>query len=719
MNFKLLRCFIILSVLLPFFSHAQDSVAYSAQLHNIRIGRNVQILEDKNNTLTPEQVINSKDFVASTRAVPVLGISKSSFWLKFKVCNQTDLSALALELATPTLDSVKLYSFVGNAFSSLPTGEYVPWYNRVYKSQNYIFNLYIPRNETRLFLLKISASDPIEVPLMLGTSQTIIESNLIKNLIFGLYAGIILVMFFYNLFIYFTTRDRSYLYYILYIITVGLTQACLQGYLKEFFYAESPVFANFMMVLIPASSGMTAIVFLCNFMQMRKFTPVLNTIIWITFGVYCVVIALGVAKQYQLAAQIMQGNVGLLAIIVFVTGFRISQKGYRPAKFFMIAWTVFLASVIVFVLRNAGVLEYNDFTYYSLEIGSSLEIVLLSFALADKINIFRKEKDESQAQALRALQENERIIREQNVFLEAKVDERTTELKETNTELNKTLKEPKEAETQLIESEKMASLGQLTAGIAHEINNPINFVTSNVKPLKRDVSMLLEIVEHVENIGLENISSEEKKKQIAEYKEEIEFDYLKEELENLLTGISDGASRTAEIVKGLRVFSRLDEDDLKKADINENMDSTLVIANNLIGNRIQLEKKYGNLPLAECFPGKLNQVFLNIISNGVYAIGKKFGDNIGGRLSIETTSNENNIIVKIADNGIGMDETTKRKLFEPFFTTKEVGEGTGLGMSIVYNTIVKHNGKISVDSKLGEGTEFTIEIPIIHNPVNA
>lgn len=719
MNFKLLRCFIILSVLLPFLSHAQDSVAYTAQLHNIRIGRNVQILEDKNNTLTPEQVINSKDFVASTRAVPVLGISKSSFWLKFKVCNQTELSALALELATPTLDSVKLYSFVGNAFSTLPTGEYVPWYNRVYKSQNYIFNLYIPRNETRLFLLKISASDPIEVPLTLGTSQTIIESNLIKNLIFGLYAGIILVMFFYNLFIYFTTHDRSYLYYILYIITVGLTQACLQGYLKEFLYAESPVFANFMMVLIPASSGMTAIVFLCNFMQVRKFTPVLNTIIWITFGVYCVVIVLGVAKQYQLAAQIMQGNVGLLAILVFITGFRISQKGYRPAKFFMIAWTVFLASVIVFVLRNAGVLEYNDFTYYSLEIGSSLEIVLLSFALADKINIFRKEKDESQAQALRALQENERIIREQNVFLEAKVDERTTELKETNTELNKTLKELKEAETQLIESEKMASLGQLTAGIAHEINNPINFVTSNVKPLKRDVSMLLEIVEHVENIGLENISSEEKKKQIAEYKEEIEFDYLKEELENLLTGISDGASRTAEIVKGLRVFSRLDEDDLKKADINENMDSTLVIANNLIGNRIQLEKKYGNLPLAECFPGKLNQVFLNIISNGVYAIGKKFGDNIGGRLSIETTSNENNIIVKIADNGIGMDETTKRKLFEPFFTTKEVGEGTGLGMSIVYNTIVKHNGKISVDSKLGEGTEFTIEIPIIHNPVNA
>src|SRR5690606_23577029 len=149
---------------------------------------------------------------------------------------------------------------------------------------------------------------------------------------------------------------------------------------------------------------------------------------------------------------------------------------------------------IVFVLRNFGVLPYNDFTYYALQIGSALESILLSFALADKINILRKEKEDSQAQALAALQENARIIREQNTFLETKVNERTMELKISNQELNKTLNELKEKEMQLVESEKMASLGQLTAGIAHEINNPINFVTSNVKPLKRDVQMMIDMI---------------------------------------------------------------------------------------------------------------------------------------------------------------------------------------------------------------------------------
>ena len=171
---------------------------------------------------------------------------------------------------------------------------------------------------------------------------------------------------------------------------------------------------------------------------------------------------------------------------------------------------------------------------------------------------------------------------------------------------------------------------------------------------------------------------------------------------------------TAEIVKGLRIFSRLDEDDLKKADINEGLDSTIIIVNNLFNNKITLIKEYGNIPLIECYPGKLNQVFLNIISNAIYAINKQHGDKPDGILKISTRHDENTVFVKIEDNGTGMDETTKKKIFEPFFTTKDVGEGTGLGMSITYNTIKKHNGNIVINSELGVGTEFILELPIIH-----
>ena len=314
-------------------------------------------------------------------------------------------------------------------------------------------------------------------------------------------------------------------------------------------------------------------------------------------------------------------------------------------------------------------------------------------------------------------QENERIIREQNVVLEQKVAERTAALKESNEELNTTLEDLKQAQSQLVDSEKMASLGQLTAGIAHEINNPINFVTSNVAPLKRDVSLLFDIIEKLEEIGLSEVAKQIKESQINEYKDEVEFDYLRIEITHLLKGIAEGSSRTAEIVKGLRIFSRVDEDDLKKADINEGLESTLIIVNNLLNNKITVSKEYGNLPLIECYPGKLNQVFLNIITNAIHAIEKKHGDEPTGELKIITYVDEENVYIKLKDNGTGMDENTKRKIFEPFFTTKEVGEGTGLGMSIAYNTIKKHNGQIILNSALGEGTEFILELPVLHKIV--
>jgi signal transduction histidine kinase len=253
----------------------------------------------------------------------------------------------------------------------------------------------------------------------------------------------------------------------------------------------------------------------------------------------------------------------------------------------------------------------------------------------------------------------------------------------------------------------------LTAGIAHEINNPINFVTSNINPLKRDINMVFEVLEKVEEISASDLPEDEKKRQIEEYKEEMDFDYLSTEISHLLKGIKEGASRTAEIVKGLRIFSRLDENDLTKADINEGIESTLVIANNLMDNKIKVTKHLGNLPLAECYAGKLNQVFLNIISNGVYAVKKQFGESEGGELAIETTHIDGSIVIRIKDNGTGIDKAVQSKIFDPFFTTKDVGEGTGLGLSIVYNTIKKHNGKITVNSAPSQGTEFIVEIPVI------
>jgi signal transduction histidine kinase len=290
--------------------------------------------------------------------------------------------------------------------------------------------------------------------------------------------------------------------------------------------------------------------------------------------------------------------------------------------------------------------------------------------------------------------------------LERKVTERTVELEKANVEINLALNNLKETQAQLVDAEKMASLGQLTAGIAHEINNPINFVSANVKPLKLDVEDILSVIKKYEELeGSKNL--EKDLLAIQEYKNSIDLEYVKEEVDILLSGIEDGAKRTAEIVTGLKNFSRLDETDIKQANINEGIESTLVLLKNLLTPNIKVIKELGDLPLIECLPGKLNQVFMNLFSNALYAIKKK-GLEFDQFLKITTLETADNIILVVEDSGIGMSEQVKHKIFEPFFTTKDVGEGTGLGMSIVFKIIETHQAKIEVESTEGVGTKISI-----------
>jgi signal transduction histidine kinase len=346
-------------------------------------------------------------------------------------------------------------------------------------------------------------------------------------------------------------------------------------------------------------------------------------------------------------------------------------------------------------------------------------VILLSFALADKIKILQQEESASRERAIVALKENERIVREQNIFLEEKVQERTLELTSSNTELNHTLTKLKDTQAQLIESEKLASLGQLTAGIAHEINNPINFVSANIKPLKRDIQDLLDVLSKYENIDqastLESIQT--KLKSIDKFKNDLDIGYIKEELDLLLKGIEEGAHRTVDIVKGLKNFSRLDETDINSVNINEGIESTLILLNNQIGDRINVTRNLGNIPPIECYPGKLNQVFMNILSNAIYAVTEK-PLNHGTKPSIWITTakqDSEHIKLTIKDNGVGMTPEVKAKIFDPFFTTKDVGKGSGLGMSIVFKIIEAHNGTIDVITEPNNGAEFVITLPLSSN----
>ncbi|BAY82084.1 two-component sensor histidine kinase [Calothrix parasitica NIES-267] len=287
-----------------------------------------------------------------------------------------------------------------------------------------------------------------------------------------------------------------------------------------------------------------------------------------------------------------------------------------------------------------------------------------------------------------------------------------TERKLAEIELQNTLHELQTTQAQLIQSEKMSSLGQMVAGIAHEINNPVNFIHGNVTPASQyaqDVLNLLELYQqHYPNPP----------EDIQEEIETIDLEFLKEDFTKILNSMKQGTQRIREIVLSLRNFSRLDEAQFKAVDIHEGIDSTLMILQNRLKSKpnfpeIQIIKQYSSLPRVDCFPSQLNQVLMNILANAIDALESQKSLSTP-QIQIHTKLLDNNrIAIHLFDNGSGIPPEIQSKLFDPFFTTKEVGKGTGLGLSISYQIVVnKHGGNLSVLSTPGEGTEFIIEIPV-------
>ncbi|MCF2147002.1 trifunctional serine/threonine-protein kinase/ATP-binding protein/sensor histidine kinase [Desmonostoc muscorum LEGE 12446] len=327
-----------------------------------------------------------------------------------------------------------------------------------------------------------------------------------------------------------------------------------------------------------------------------------------------------------------------------------------------------------------------------------------------------------------------------NHTLEQKVQERTQALNDKNEILQQAIQELKHTQIQLIQSEKMSSLGQMVAGIAHEINNPINFIHGNISHASEYVHDLLELIAVYRQEYPDSSSAIENKS------EEIDIDFLAEDLPKTLDSMKIGSSRIRNIVLGLRNFSRLDESEMKPVDIHEGIDNTLMILQHRLKEKndhqeIQIIKEYGNIPEVTCYAGQLNQVFMNILSNAIDILeesfvighqsfvnhqqrnstrdlppseGKEKIKNFSGKIRIFTQlTDSNSVMIRIADNGSGMTEAVRQKIFDPFFTTKSVGSGTGLGLSISYQIIVdKHKGNLTCNSTLGEGTEFVIEIPM-------
>ncbi len=318
-------------------------------------------------------------------------------------------------------------------------------------------------------------------------------------------------------------------------------------------------------------------------------------------------------------------------------------------------------------------------------------------------------------------------LKQAKAELESRVIARTQELSEANQQLqcqgvylkekadslSSALRQLKQTQGQLIHNEKMTSLGQLVAGIAHEINNPVSFIYSNLSPATDYFQDILDL------LSLYQEKNPEPASEIIELETQIDLQFIKKDLFKLLNSMKSGADRIQRIVLSLRNFSRLDESQLKAVDIHEGLESTLLILQHRIqgsessGDQIEVIKDYSTLPPVECLAGEINQVFMNLFTNAIDAI-KATTSPHQGRIHIQTQALEGDrILIAITDNGGGIDSAVEAKIFDPFFTTKPVGQGTGLGLYTSYETIVqKHNGTLSCRSKLGEGTTLEIMLPV-------
>ena len=641
----------------------------------------------------------SAEFQNCETSVLNMGISDNWHLVRINLRPNGYQNKLRIIISNPIIDSVRFYRYVKGKWIVKQSGERVS--NRIKEVTDpyHIFSFY-PNAGTNTVYLKVKSSEQLVVPISISSQKPLFSS---RNIFYGLFSGVILALFLYNLVLAFLIREQVYYIYLVYLFSIYFAQANLIG-LSHHFYSKFQDFNHFSVYIFSALVGLSAIKFMELFLDLKINLPKSMVYVRIGYFIYFALLLMPLLNVGTFAYMLMQLNGVYAAIVAISIATRLTLKGNISAKFYLAAWSVFSLGIIIFVLKDYGLLPFNNFTRLTMTFGVIVEVILLSIALAHRINTLKKDNERAQERIIEEMSRNESLIKNQNILLEDKVKKRTEELEHTLSNL-------KQAQVKLIESEKMASLGLLTAGIAHEINNPINYVTANVIPLRENVAMLTQLIDAYKELKPDNF--EQQSELIIDLEKEIELDYTLTETTELINGIEEGAKRTYHIVDGLRTFSRSDSTDKKLSNINKGILSTLsVLKSQLKGIKIGLDLD-DNLPKVNCQLGKLNQVFLNLINNAIQAVEQRHGEKSDQAiLNLRSYTNNGMVCIEIEDNGSGIPLESQPKIFEPFYTSKPVGEGTGLGLSISYSIVEDHQGNLTFESSENQGTVFKIELPI-------
>jgi signal transduction histidine kinase len=682
--------------------------------YNQVVGTNLEYLEDASGRLSLADVRlpqNSARFLPARNTVSNFSFSGSAYWLRFRV-NWVDPSRnhYFLWQEFPLTDYLSFYRPDGKGgYEELRTGDQGNFEEREMPTRAFGVRLTAHPGSTETIYVRLKGAGTLLADLRLTDASAAMAATETRHLILGLFYGALLVMLLYNLLLYFSLRDKVYAYYVLYVAGLGLTFFDINGLAFRYFWPHLPVMnSDFLAFTFVSLFGLSQ--FARSFLSLKQQAPVLDRIFmaYNLLSVLCLSVVF-VATD-RLLYPLSQVVALLLAALTFFAGFSLWLRGYAPARYFVMASSWYLAGLVLYPLQNFGVIPSTTFSNYSVQLGSCAEMVLLSLALADRINHIKREKAALEQQALRQLEES-------NQRLEKGVVERTAVLMDTVKALESKHQALMTAQEQLVHAEKMSSLGVLVAGVAHEINNPANFTRLSAENMQRDLERLRTFLLNLADDSSDPVLLSELERRFVHLRENLRLIY-------------DGTGRLSSIVGDLRRFSRLDEAEAQIAAPDQGLEATLNLVRAQYRDRVEIVYEAAD-PDARgyCYPAALNQVFMNLTINACQAIltraTQEHREHTGllGQLKVASRRLEREgeawWQVHFTDDGIGMDAATRQRIFEPFFTTKAVGEGTGLGLSTSYGIVRKHGGCIDVESTPGQGSSFLLVLPLTTLPVSA
>ncbi len=611
------------------------------------------------------------------------------YWFLFEIESNTS----PLYLTLPVIQSFELglYRLDAQGPVLLSKGGIFPSTEEKFLNHNTeVFDLEIGRNASTKYLLKINRLPYKTFSPRIFTTKTLLVQNFQGSMLEGLLLGIILCVVLYHLLIFIRVRETEYVLLAVYMFFLSLQIITITGSFSAVWYFKDTRWNHIFYNSVPSFSAFFSFWFSYVFLNIdRKANPLISKMFFVFMAVFVLSLLFSLTMVRSLE-QLTTMTSGIASVFLLTIGVLRWRQKFRPAIVYIIAYIPAFLSIPYLLFYFFGNLTYSWFTHNNLLVSIALQAILFSLAIAAKIRILKTE--------------NERLLEAENLRLESMVSRRTAELQKEKIKAENALTELKATQSQLIQSEKMASLGELTAGIAHEIQNPLNFVNNF-----SEVS--LELIEEL---------SVERNKAEAERDEKLEEELIDDIAQNLQK-INHHGKRADAIVKGMLQHSRSSGGTKEPSDLSKLADEYLRLAYHGLRAKDKtfnagLKTDYDDtLRPVSIIPQDIGRVILNLITNAFYAVTEKKKQSLGEfepLVTVSTRQLEGKAEVRVSDNGTGIPQKVLDKIFQPFFTTKPTGQGTGLGLSLAYDIIKAHGGELKVETYEGEGTTFIIRIPV-------